>query len=452
MMKSSVAFVAGVLLVLVIPGSAKEQADASAPRRLTLQEAVALALKHNHNVRITAYQVEEKEQAKEVARSRYFPTLQNQTRALRVTDSQFIQLPQGSLGSAAGVPIPNQPVTLNQGGHTFIVSGTELDQPLTQLFTRVKPGNDIAAADLDATRASARDTQNKVALQVHELYYKVLIAQLHRSAAETKIKADQDLESERVEQVKYGSTLEEELIDSRAQSLEAQQDLLNTDLQLSDLTMDLDDAMGLPLETKLVLDPAVPVLHDVCTLAECIKATEKSHPEIVAARADVEKVSGALRLSKADYIPDVSAFARYSYQDNVPFLARNFGTFGVQLTYDLFDAGRRRATVRESDAQLAQAQENLARITEEAELRVQAAYNKLERTKQMVHVSEQVLVLRQEASRVSAQQLERGAALKSDTDGAVAREFEAKALLLQSQLDYIAAGDELVEATGQTPQ
>jgi outer membrane protein TolC len=210
--------------------------------------------------------------------------------------------------------------------------------------------------------------------------------------------------------------------------------------------------MGLPLETKLVLDPAVPALHDVCTLEECIKATEKSHPEIVAARADVEKASGALRLSKADYIPDVSAFARYSYQDDVPFLARNFGTFGVQLTYDLFDAGRRRATVRESDAQLAQAQENLARVTEEAELRVQSAYNKLERTKQMVHVSEQVVALRVEASRVSAQQLEHGAALKSDADSAVAREFEAKTLLLQSQLDYIAAGDELIEATGQTPQ
>lgn len=122
------------------------------------------------------------------------------------------------------------------------------------------------------------------------------------------------------------------------------------------------------------------------------------------------------------------------------------------MTYDLFDAGRRRATVRESDAQLAQAQENLARVTEEAELRVQAAYNKLERTKQMVHVSERVVALREEASRVSAQQLEHGAALKSDADGAVAREFEAKTLLLQSQLDYIAAGDELIEATGQTPQ
>jgi outer membrane protein TolC len=451
-MNGRIAFAAILLLVCGSCSRAQVQAETPGPRQITLQEAVALALKHNHAVRISAYQVEEKEQSKDVARSRYFPTIRNDSRLLRVTDSQFVQFPAGSLGTAAGTPIPTQPLTLNQGGHTFIVSGTELDQPLTQLFTRVKPGNAIASAELDATRANARQTQNQVALQVHELYYKVLIAQLQRKAAETKIKATEDSENESVEQVEYGGALPEQLIDSRAQSLEAQQDLLTTDLQLSDLTMDLDDAMGLPVTTQLTLDPTVPALHDVCALEECIKATLKSHPEIVAARAEVEKASGALQLSKADYIPDVTAFARYSYQDNVPFLARNFGSFGFQLNYDLFDAGRRRAEVRESGAILSKAQENLARVTEEAELRVQTAYNKLERTKQMVDVSEKVLALREESTRVSAHQLEQGAALKSAAEGAAARELEAKSLLLQSQLDYIAAGDELTEAIGQTPQ
>jgi outer membrane protein TolC len=431
---------------------AQAQAETSAPQRLTLQEAVEMALKHNHVVRISEYQVEQKQDSREVARSAYFPILRNESRAFHVTDSQFIQLPAGSLGIAAGTPIPEQPVTINQGGHTFVLSGTTLEQPLTQLFTRVKPANDIAVADLDATRANARNTQNEVALKVHELYYQILVAQLHRSATETKIRAAQDLENERAEQVKYGSVLEEQLIDSRAQSLEAKQDLLTTDLQLADLTMDLDDAIGLPLRTQLSLDPTVPGRHDICAIEECIKATVKSHPEIVAARAEVEKASGAVRLAKADYIPDVSGFARYSYQDNIPFLARNFGTFGVELSYDLFDGGRRRAAVRGSNAQLAQANENLARVTEDVQLRVQIAYNQLERTKQMMQVSEQVLALREESTRVSTQQLAQGAALKSEVDGAAARELEAKTTLLQSQLGYLAAGDELIEAMGQTPQ
>ena len=429
----------------------RAQDGAATSRTITLHEAVELALKHNHMVRIAEFQVEKKQYTKDVARSAYFPAVRNESRAFTVTDSQFIQIPAGDLGSAAGTPIPNQSVTLNQGGHTFVTSGTGLEQPLTQLFTRIKPANDIAIADLNAARANTRETENEIALRVHQLYYKVLIAQLHRSATETKIKAAQDLESERVEQVKYGSTLEEELIESRAQSLEAKQDLLTTELELSDLTMQLDDAIGLPLTTQLSLDATVPGVRDICAPEECIKATLKSHPEIVAARAELKKAFAAVRLTKADYVPDISAFARYSYQSNVPFLARNFGTFGVQFDYDLFDGGRRRAAVRESEAQLAQARENLDRVTEETELRVQTAYNKLQRTKEMVQVSEEVLALREESTRVSTQQLQHGTALKSQADVAVAHELEAKTMLFQSQLDYIQAGDELTEAMGLTP-
>ena len=82
----------------------------------------------------------------------------------------------------------------------------------------------------------------------------------------------------------------------------------------------------------------------------------------------------------------VRGVARYSCQENVPFLARNFGTFGVHFGYDLFDGGKKRATLRERDEQLAQAKENSARIHDEVEGRVQTAHNKLECTEQMVAV------------------------------------------------------------------
>jgi len=95
----------------------------------------------------------------------------------------------------------------------------------------------------------------------------------------------------------------------------------------------------------------------------------------------VEKAEAAVRLAKTDiWVPDVEAFARYSYQNNVPFLARNFGTLGIHLGYDLFDGGRKRSVKREREAQLAQAKENLARLTDEVELAIHTADNKLERT------------------------------------------------------------------------
>jgi hypothetical protein len=70
----------------------------------------------------------------------------------------------------------------------------------------------------------------------------------------------------------------------------------------------------------------------------------------------------------------------------------------------------------------------------------------------MVKVSEELLALRTESRRVSAQQLQEGAALRSQADAAAAHELDAKTLLLQSQLEYIQARDEMIEAMGQTPE
>ena len=369
----------------------------------------------------------------------------------KLTDTQFIGIPQGSLGTVAGTQIPEQTAILNQGGRTLITSGTSLTQPLTELW-KVKSANNVAAADVSAARSKEHQTENEVALQVHQLYYRILVLQAHKEATKAKIQASEDLHNERVQQVKYGSALEEESIETRAQSLESKQDLLTTDLQLSDVNMQLDDALGLPLTTPLVLDPGVRQVEDTCEREACLRVALESHPEIAEARAEIEKASAAVTFAKRQYLPDVEAFARYSYQDNVPFLARNFGTFGVHFGYDLFDGGRRNAAIGEHKAQLAQAEQNMARIKEEVELRVQTAYNKLERTRQMMKVSEELLTLRAESHRVSVQQLEQGAALRSQVDIAAAHELDAKTLLLQSQLDYIQAQDELTESMGQAPQ
>jgi hypothetical protein len=205
-------------------------------------------------------------------------------------------------------------------------------------------------------------------------------------------------------QVKYGSTLEADLIESRAQALQAKQELLTSELQLSDLRMQFNDVVGLPIKSEVILDPSLPASMGSCEREQCIKLALDSHPEIAEARAVVEKASAGVRAAKREYIPDVEAFARYSYQNDVPFFARNFGTFGVHFSYDIFDGGKKRSMVRERDAQLAQARENLARISDEVELRVQTAYNKVERTQQMIAVSQELLAAREEVRRVSAQQ------------------------------------------------
>ena len=431
---------------------ADETARTAPPRRITLREAVQLALKHNHNVRIAQYGVDEKQHAKEVAKSSYFPSIRNDSSFLRLSDTQLIQIAPGSLGTVGGTPIPPASSVINQGGRNLTTSGTQITQPLTSLL-KIKRANEIAQAEVKASREKAQLTGNDVALAVHEVYYRVLVAQAHRSATEARIRASQDLESERIEQVKFGSSLERESIESRAQLLQAKQELLATDFQLEDLKLKLNDLMGLPLTTALELDPVSSDSLETCPLTECVTTATASHPEILEARAEVEKAEAATRLAKTDIgVPDVEAFGRYSYQNNVPFLARSFGTFGIHLGYDLFDGGRKRSVKREREAQLAQAKENLARLTDEVELAVHTAYNKLERTQQMLNVSEELVALRSESNRVLQQELLQGAALKSQAAMASAQESDAKALLLQSQLDFSQAHDEFIHAMGVAPE
>jgi outer membrane protein TolC len=427
-----------------------QREDSTVPRALNLQQAVQLALEHNHEVRISSLKVEEDLHAKEVARSAYLPDLNNKSTFAHATDTEFIGIPAGSLGTVGSSSLPLQTVVLNQGALNYALSSTELDQPLTDLF-KIKAANDIARAGVDASKGKARSVEDQVALKVRQLYYKILLVQSEQQAIEAKIRADEDLQTERVQQVKYGSTLEADLIESRAQSLQAKQDLLTAQLQLTDLRMQFSDAVGLPIRSEVVLDPNVPAPTATSPREECIKLALNSNPDIAEAKAELEKASAGVREAKREYIPDFEAFARYSYADNVPFLARNYGTFGVHFSYDIFDGGKKRATLRERDTEVAEAKENLARIRDDVEVKVETAYNKLEQTEQMLAVSQELLAARQEAQRVAAQGLQQGTYLKSQAEAAIAQESAAETQLLQSRLEYTQAQDELNEVIGQSP-
>jgi len=100
-----------LLLPLIhAPAAFAQDSKLPAPRHITLEEAVDLALKHNHVVRISQFQIEEKQHTKELARSAYFPTLRNDSNLAQLTDTQFIGIPEGSLGTLGGIPLPSRSV------------------------------------------------------------------------------------------------------------------------------------------------------------------------------------------------------------------------------------------------------------------------------------------------------------------------------------------------------
>ena len=213
----------------------------------------------------------------------------------------------------------------------------------------------------------------------------------------------------------------------------------------------MNDLLGLPLDTQIELDPAVPASFELRPREEYLQTAWSQRPEILAAEETVRKAQAGVAAAKSAYIPDVTAFARQSYQNGVPFLVHNFGTFGVNLSYDVFDFGKRRAAVREREAQLAQAEENLTRLKDEVAVGVEKSYNKLERTKSFVQVADQVVKLRQEGERLAQNQVTQGVLLASDRRQSSAATHKAQAEFLQASLGYLLAWAELEQAVGRTP-
>jgi outer membrane protein TolC len=436
--------VAGLAVLSAVPQKAAEV------QRLTLTEAVHLAITHNRSLKIARLKVVENEQKRAGQRSAYFPSITNQTNVLHVTDLQNVVIPAGALGTTAGSLNPAQNVGLPQGQKTLFSSGTMISQPLTQLI-RIHEANRIAAAEVAVSRDDLKKAENLVALQVHSLYFGILIAHLQKQAAEQQSTYAEEHLRESEQDVRNGNALNVATIQSRAGLLESQQSVLTAGLQLSDLSTDFNDLLGLPLDTILELDPAVPATFELRPREEYTQTAWSENPEILAAEEAVRKARAGLIAAKSAYIPDITAYARQSYQDGVPFLVRNFGTFGVTLSYDVFDFGKRRAAVRERDAQLAQVEEDLRRLKDQVAVGIERSYNKLERTKSLVQVANQVVKLRQESERLAQNQLTQDVVLVSERRQATAATYKAQADYLQASLGYLLAWAELEQAVGHTP-
>jgi outer membrane protein TolC len=419
-------------------------------RRLTLTDAVHLAINQNRALKIARLKVTENEHRKAGEHSGYFPTVTNESSVRHFTELQIVTVPAGAFGMVAGTLVPSQGVTLLQGELTLEASATIVAQPLTQLV-RIHAANRMAAAEVAISREDLKKAENQVAVQVHELYFGILIYRLQKQAAEQQSNYSGEQLRESEEDIRNGSALKIAAIQGSASLLESRQAVITAELQIADFTTELNDLLGLPLDTPLDLDPAVPAKVDQRPREEYAQVAWSIHPEILAAEEAVRKARAGVTVAKSAYIPDITAYARHTYQNGVPFFVRNFGSFGLTMTWEVFDFGKRQAALREREAELAEAEENLKRLKDEVAVGIERSYNKLERTRTLVQVASEVVRLRQEAERLAGNQLTQGVVLVSERRQAIAATYKAEAEYLQAKLGHLLAWAELEQAVGRTP-
>ncbi|QNI33556.1 TolC family protein [Alloacidobacterium dinghuense] len=420
---------------------------------LTLPQAIDLALKQNRSLGLARLSVVDSEHKKEIARSAYFPNIKNESSVLHITELAGVEIPAGAFGvHPVTGPIPGQTLFIDQGALTAYTSGTGLAQPLTQMF-KIRESNRAATADTNTAKIQVDQAENEVTFKVRQLYYGLLVAQLKQQAATEEIQASQIKDQEAQDAVNNGQALDVAALESRADLLDAKQTELTQRLQIHSLSLSLNDLLGLPLSTQLQLDSDSSASTLVIpSREECVRIAEDQSPAIRSAQQAIEKAKAGLSAAKDAYIPDVTGLARYSYQSGVPFLVHNFGTFGFNLTYDLFDGGRREGEIKESRTLLSEAALNLEKVKDEVSVQVETAYDKVEQLQSMVDVADQALKVRMEGARLSDRQFEQTAALASAREEAHAKAASAKASYLEAVLGLSLAQADLKRTIGEAPR
>jgi multidrug efflux pump subunit AcrB/outer membrane protein TolC len=435
--------VAALLLLLAFCGSARAET-----RRITLDEAVALAAKQNSMVKMAHLKVKEMGAKVTEARANYFPVLSNQTDAAHLRNIEHMEIPMGALGVyPVPGPVPGANDSLPLGHHDFVLSTTTAAQPITQFF-KIHAGVNVAKADQGIARDDAQRAEDEVALKMKQLYYGLLSAQRREQAAKLKIEAGDEKLDEARHGVEAGAVLELKVLEGKAQLAEARHQLGSLGDAISDMKLEFNDLAGLPLDTDVEL-VAPPVESEDITAGDLETEAIQHNPEVAAARDTLAKAKAGLAAAHAEYIPEIGAFAQYIHQDGVPLLTENNGAVGVRMNWTLLEFGKRSGQVHERQAGVAEAEENLRHAENRARLDIEKSVRKVRRAETGLEAARESVAARAEMRRITANQVEAKTVNASALAEAGAQLAEAEAELFQAEAERGTARAELERTLGE---
>jgi outer membrane protein TolC len=427
-------------------------AAAADPAKLTLDQAIDLALRNNREIAIAGAQTEGMKAARSVARSGYYPQISTSASYLRLTETDVLQFAQGSFGTFPNLgSLPASQLIVKQGDLNQVLVRNQAVQPLTQLF-RIREGGRIAQADEAASLSRVEELRNQISLRVRQLYYGLIGAQLDCALATEQVQLAAEETAESEQDVLRGSALEVSLTEARTRLLQARQDELSARMRQQDIFAQFDDLVGLKPGTSVQADTAVSASLDVPARDECVHLAEESTPEIAAAEQAVRKASAAVRASRYEYIPDLAVFVHHDYQNGVAFLFHNYGAVGAEFSFKLFDGGKRRGEIGQNQAQYREAVQNLARQKEAAAANVQISLDKIEQSRGLIDLAQQIVDLRTEAVRIASVQFAQSSVLPTKVTEAKVALTKARADLTKAQLAHVEAQAELQVVIGRVPR
>jgi outer membrane protein len=420
-----------VLLVLAA------SAHADAPRRVTLHEAIDLALGKNPDLAIARESVAGADAHVAGIKARRFP----------------------SLHVDGNGNIYYKPFNIAFGGQSFKVydqqtafSSVTLSQPLTGLAYLSEL---IGAAEHEAN--AARDEYDRARLEVAyrtaEAYLRVLSARVsadvaHRSVVDIQSGLDRAL------QLRAADTYTDiDVLRFRSAKAAADQSALRSDtardVALAQLVVQLGLHDGTPLDVVDDLPPAAPPL--AMTLEQAQARALTARPELHAAREKIAVAQAQRRAAWAPYFPDIRAVGVWEHTEGQTFLPANTELVGLRLSWNVWDWGATHKGVVEAEAAQARARLGAEAQIDQIKLEVRRRWLDAKTAFDSLAAAETQQKTAEEAHRLQQVRFDAGAATTTDVLDAEIDVARARLGFADARYDYFLATLALARAVGDLP-
>jgi multidrug efflux pump subunit AcrB/outer membrane protein TolC len=440
--------IAILALALAIPARRADAQRDSSHVRLTIDDAVARAMKNGYattlaNARLASAQAHERGAAADL-----LPQVSVSGNHVRSTGRTTIVVPQGALGNeSSGAPLPAVDRRFDQGSAALTYTQLSVTQPVTQLW-RIRQAQRLASAQRMTAAAERARVDADVRLAIERLYASVLIARTRERAAELAMVASRRQNVDMQQAVASGIEVSARGLGATAAALDAELALSAATDSAADAESELRSALALPPATQLELVVPEAQRETLSSLDVYVAKALAASPEVAAARAGVEQAHHASALARADYIPDVGVGVTYTMLDGVSFLPRHAVGLSIQGSWTVLDWGKRGSLSRERAAQADAAAIGLAQARDRVVVEVERAYRAVVRAERGAEVARAALDARRALVKLTRDRNTRGlaAATALSADEAELGQSEVQALAAELQIRLARAG--LTRVTG----
>jgi outer membrane protein TolC len=368
-----------LFVALWLAGAATADAQEAAPRRLTLNDAIGLALKQNLSVRVASTEVEQWEGTRDRRRAPLLPHVNADALANR----ENIDL------GAMGISFPNVPSVVGPFNHyDFRISASQ------SVIDRHAYHNWKASAKQEeAAKLDYQDARDLVVRQAAGLYLDSQASAAEVEAAESRVTTSATLEKLARDQHAQGLATAVDEVRAQVQLARDQQNLLVARNSYQTSLLALAHYLGLSPGAPLELAETLKFHHvDSANADQALRTALEARSDYAALLQQRDSLNEQLKASRARYYPTLSVNGDYGA------IGQGFGSLAgtgeVQgtLTVTLFDRDRA-GEKTELQSQLKRLNAQIDDLSRQIEQELRTALLDLDSTENQVTVTESALHL-----------------------------------------------------------